>query len=205
MNISVVIPTYGGQEWADLALSRALPSADGQGAYDMVVVHQPEGTIASARNAGAERAAGDWLCFLDADDELGRGYIAAIQRAHQRHQDYRVLFTPIWQKVEEDGRRQPPRFLPEVNLATGNWMVIGTVISRALFNEVGGFREWPHGLEDFDLWSRVWRAGCQIVKVPRAVYIAHWNENSKHHQGQRDRDNYLAAYQRVLDSHKVTA
>lgn len=196
-----MIATYGGREWADLAYQRAVPSAEANDPYSVCVVHEPEGTIASARNLGAQDASGDWLCFLDADDELDPLYIRAMQQANRIKPGDRNLYTPKVSYVRR-GRRERPRFWPTVPLESGNWMVIGTVVHRSLFDEVGGFREWPHGLEDWDLWSRIWRAGCQIVKVQRAVYVAHWNDNSKHHQLMRDRARHLAAYNEVARSHQ---
>ncbi len=40
------------------------------------MLHEDDATIAEVRNKNTVDATGDWLCFLDADDELG-----AIARA----------------------------------------------------------------------------------------------------------------------------
>ena len=32
--------------------------------------HYPDGNVSTFRNEVAKQATGDWLCFLDADDEL---------------------------------------------------------------------------------------------------------------------------------------
>ena len=59
-----------------------------------------------------------------------------------------------------------------------NECVIGTVVPRRLFLEVGGFRELP-SLEDYDLWLRCCKAGARIVHVPQAVYRAHVRPGSR--------------------------
>jgi GT2 family glycosyltransferase len=104
------------------------------------------------------------------------------------------LFTPAVQSIRK-GRPGRPFFFAECSLETGNWLVIGTMISKTLFTEIGGFREHPHGLEDFNLWARAVRAGAKIVKVPDAVYRAHWNAKSKHHVLARNRPAYMVAYE----------
>ena len=106
MNVSICIATFGDERWRDLAMSRAYPSALEQDAPEIIVVHQPVGTLASARNAAAAQAHGDWLCFLDADDELASGYLDAMMAASvsalsDRYEDF--LFAPSCQFV--NGRR----------------------------------------------------------------------------------------------------
>ena len=51
--------------------------------------------------------------------------------------------------------------------------MVGTLVSRDLFLEVGGFEDYPHGFEDWSLWAKCWKAGAKIIQVRRAVYIAH--------------------------------
>lgn len=181
MNLSILIASYGGREWADLARGRALPTAEAQGC-EVLIGHQSDGTCATSRNGLAERATGAWLCFLDADDELAPGFMGAMQRALEREEtppSPSLLLTPAVAYVRK-GKASNPIFHKEIDLRHANWLIIGTLIERDLFFTIGGFREWPHGLEDWDLWTRAWKHGVKIVKVRQAVYRAHWNQHSKH-------------------------
>ena len=149
--------------------------------------HEPEGTIASCRNALAERATGEWLCFLDADDELGPGYLEAMRRKrHEQLGEGYFLLTPAVVNVRKRNVTGP-FFHPEIDLAQANWLVIGTLIQRELFQQVGGFQDYPHGLEDWALWSSAYKAGAQVVRVPDAHYRWHPNRTSKHQMLMRSR------------------
>lgn len=169
MNVSILICTYGHDAWRDAAWGIAYRSAFDQNARQVNVIHQPDGTLARARNEAALRATSDYLCFLDADDELAPGYLDAIEQAHHDAPGW-ALYAPAVQYVHPDGATDPA--IPNA----GRWpdmneCVIGTVLRRDLFNEVGGFRELP-SLEDYDLWLRCVKAGATIVHVPDAIYRA---------------------------------
>jgi glycosyltransferase involved in cell wall biosynthesis len=193
--ISILISTYGTRDWAEQG-SSAFQAAAAHGT-EVIHRHQDEGTIATSRNASAESATRDWLCFLDADDQLDEHFIPWMEKLISRHPDeWKRLYTPAIVQVRGRSRRGP-FFYPECSLETGNWLIIGTVISKRLFTEIGGFREHPHGLEDWNLWRRAIRAGAEIIKVKRAVYIAHYNHHSKHHQIRRNHREYVAAYERA--------
>lgn len=192
--ISVIVATYGEQHWEQLARDRALPSVGDTRIFKNIICwHEPDGTRATSLNNGAKYSTGDWLIFLDADDELAPGYVGAMRRALEQNPDGRVLFTPAVQQVRK-GNPSAPFFFPECDLTTGNWLVIGTMINREFFLSLGGFRDHPHGLEDFNLWARAVRAGATIVKVPDAIYRAHYNPRSKHHVLARNRREYMKAY-----------
>jgi glycosyltransferase involved in cell wall biosynthesis len=188
VNVSVLIATYGDPLWETLARSRALPSAQAQPPFEILVRHEPDGTVTSSRNTLAEMARGDWLCFLDADDELALGYLGAMRRALEQKKTAegagrQLLLTPAVTYVREGRPRRVRRgrFQPQRDLRDHNWLVIGTLISRRFFHEIGAFdvRD-PHGLEDWGLWSRADAAGAEVVKVPGAVYVAHARRVSSH-------------------------
>ena len=201
MNVSIVISTYGDDEWKDLAMERAYPSALNQDAHEIIVGHDDNATIAQVRNALAEKATGDWLCFLDADDELGERFVPSMRRVYEQRRGGKrtppPLLTPAIQYVQPSGKRQLPRFWPIGDIRTDNFLIVGTLVSTELFMGVGGFSDYPHGFEDWSLWAKCWKAGAEIIQVRRATYIAHINPNSKHRQGFRDRKWQVSMHKQV--------
>lgn len=195
--VSVIIATYGADEWCVMAEERAMPSVAEED--QLVMWHDQFGGRASSLNTAAERATSDWLIFLDADDEFAPGYVGAMRRALEQNPPPRsVLFTPAVQHIRK-GRPGAPSFMdrPGLTLREDNWCVIGTMISRAMFDRVGGFDEYPHGFEDWALWSKCYRIGAEIVKVPGAVYRYWHNPQSAHKRGWRDRKTQVATHLRV--------
>lgn len=183
MKVSVLIATYGDEAWIRMAQERAFPSACEQGAHEVKMHHDPQATIAEVRNVMGYNASGDWLCFLDADDELGSGYLEAMKRALEQERGTEgsdpLLLTPAVSYVHK-GRPRPPMFHPSGDLLTNNFIVVGTLVQRDLFIKVGGFGNYPHGFEDWSLWAKCAKMGARVKRVKRAIYFAHVNPQSKH-------------------------
>lgn len=179
MSVSVIIACHGDIAWANLAWSRAYPSAFSQSS-ECLVVYEREGSVATARNKGAMEATGEWLVFLDADDELEVGYIDALQAALAVDPDPHQLLAPRVSYVESGYKQTPKYWHHGVNdIREGNWMVIGTAVHRDTFDRAGGFREWPV-YEDWDLWIRCHlQADARPVRVPEMVYVAHVGQHSR--------------------------
>ena len=210
MNVSILLATFGHSRWRDLAHEHALPSCYDQDPWQVITLHQEHGTLAQARNSAAEMATGDWLCFLDADDRLGVGYIDAMRLACDNHrdddamhgrfdQDY--LLVPAMQFViphtgECVGTPEIPAWgqpLIEVNCAC-----IGTLVPTSLFREVGGFREHPL-YEDWDLWLRCVKAGAALIPVRDAVYCARGGPGGRNLPSELDRHH---AYWTIRNEHQ---
>lgn len=195
--ISVVITTYGEPHWHELANERALPSVQPQlDQKDQVVVHhEPSLQIGPARNAAARKARQPWLIFLDADDELEPGYLDHMRNAIGSSKELK-LFQPSVRYTRK-GRSMEPILIPNTDLRHDNFLVIGTMLPRKLFNEVGGFNDYPHGFEDWSLWAKCWKAGATIQHVPEAIYCAHINPHSKHKTLWRNRREQVALHLRI--------
>lgn len=208
MTVSVIVATYGDPKWHELAKERAIPSIMQPGVTEFFYYHFNDGGIAAARNVNAKAATGEWLLFVDADDEIAPGYIGAMTAAVEREANAtRLLFTPAVQVIRSGRTPGPPTFFRQVPLRDANWLVVGTLIHRDLFWEVGGFPDYPHGLEDWALWSKCARVGATVVKVPGAVYRYHANPDSEHRKLWRQKGRQRDIHRRVaaeLDEWEAT-
>jgi glycosyltransferase involved in cell wall biosynthesis len=139
---------------------------------------------AYARNVGARLAIGDAFCFVDADDEVAPGYLAAMARALTEHEFVTAAFDSDtlndgWvrgtrQAFQTDGVLNAFGFLP---YAGGG----GLGIRRDVFERTGGFDEdyWRSG-QDIDFCWRVQLAtGVTLVFVPDATVRIAWRATLK--------------------------
>lgn len=165
MDVTVCIGTYGDNSWRNLAQDRAAESAQAP----LIHVHATD--LCTARNQAAEEASSEWLCFLDADDELAPGYFDAMEQGSADLRGPAVKYIV-------NGMARPPKLWPEMDLTQGNYLVIGTLIRKDMFDRVGGFRDYPL-YEDWDLWLRCHLAGASIELIPDAIYVAHARKDSR--------------------------
>lgn len=183
-DVTVIIPIYGDIDyWTPLAV-RAQHSAWHQSVEPTAVVISVADTLAEARNKAAAIARTEWLCFLDADDELGPGYIEAMLAGTGD------LRQPSTLGVVDGVEDSAPVLIPSKPLLDGNYIVIGAFVRREIFESAGGFTELP-AYEDWDLWIRCWLDGAVITTCPEAVYRIHVRPGSRN---QLDRDAALRAY-----------
>lgn len=176
MDVTVCIGTFGNHSWVDLADERAIPSVP----PGIPVSHVHADTLHDARNAALAQVETEWVCHLDADDELEAGY---FDRMDQGTADLRA---PSVRYVNP--RRHPGPYVPKVAghdhdctaacLTEGNWLVVGSLVRTELVREVGGWRDFSWS-EDWDLWLRCHLAGASIEAIPDAVYRAHVRHDSR--------------------------
>jgi glycosyltransferase involved in cell wall biosynthesis len=141
-----------------------------------VIWRQSNGHISAASNSALTLARGDWIALLDHDDELHPAALASIVDAFQRYPKWQLVYTDE-DKIDADGQRYDPYFKPHWNpdlLRGQNCISHLGVYSRALVNEVGGFREGLEGSQDWDLALRCSErlTSEQIGHVPIVLY--HW-------------------------------
>lgn len=180
MDVTVCICTYGDyNKWKPL-VDRAEASV--YNAKVVMKIHRNEGTLASVRNLALKLTFTEYVCFLDADDELTPDYFERIEEAGEA--DIRAPAVSYYTSGVGNLPHVPyvrTPYGPRQDgpaLEYGNWIVIGAVARTKLLKDVGGFREWPM-YEDWDLWLRCWQHGCSVIPVTNALYVAHVNEGSR--------------------------
>jgi|GEM_PF-253204 len=149
---------------------------DGYAAADsrILVRHRAEnGHIAVASNDALAVATGEFVAFMDHDDELAPFALAALALA-ARGAD--IIYTDE-DKIDGSGRHYDPHCKPGWNpelLLGQNYMSHLTAIRRTLVSDVGGLRPGFEGAQDHDLLLRATEATSpeRIRHVPVVAY--HW-------------------------------
>ncbi len=125
------------------------------------IIEQRNSGVSAARNAGVKVAAGEWLAFLDSDDEWLPDKIEKQMTAASDNPDYKLIHCDeIWirngvrvnamDKHEKFGGFIFDKCLPRCVISPS-----ATIIQRDLFDEIGLFDETMPACEDYDLWLRI--------------------------------------------------
>ncbi len=201
MDVTVAIGTFGDAHWPRLAAERAVPSAEALG---VPVVHHHADTLHEARNGALEQVTTEWVCHLDADDELEPGYFDAMAAGTADVRAPSVRYVRL-------GRLREPG-MPAVAghthqcvaecLVEGNWLVVGSLVRADMVRSVGGWRDFDWS-EDWDLWLRCHLAGATFEAIPEAVYRAHVRPDSRNRGASREKR--LAAHRAIAAANGLAA
>lgn len=222
--VSVIIPVYNGRDLVNRAIDSVLDqtygaveavvvndgSTDGtaevldrRAAEDarVRVVHQDNGGLSAARNAGIASARGAYINFLDADDWLLEHKLRLQVDVLQAAPEVDLVYSDFLRVRDSDGvvfgepRREPPRPIAEV-LVYRNWLApMVPLLRRSLVERVGGFDATFRAAEDWDYWYRCAQAG-------RLAYVAGVVAMYRMHGGQMHRDRTRMTDARRRFAHK---
>lgn len=132
--------------------------ADAAGA-DVVISHR--GTPGGARNVGAASGTAGWIAFLDADDLWRPGWLEAVATVVARSPEVGLCYGTVetadatGQPIRAPEPRRPSGDLYQRLLDDSFITTSAVVVRRSVFEQVGGFDERYHEVEDYDLWLRL--------------------------------------------------
>ena len=140
------------------------------------IFRDSNGHIAEATNSAAALATGEFIGFLDHDDELREHALLMMVRELTIHRNADLLYSDE-DKITEEGVRHCPHFKTDWNpelLLCQNYVCHFTVVRRSLFVKLGGIRKGFDGAQDWDFVLRASEATTpeKIRHIPHVLY--HW-------------------------------
>jgi GT2 family glycosyltransferase len=167
-----------------------------------ITFRQKNGHISAATNSAAELATGDFLVFMDQDDELTPDALAEIALYLDKHPDSDVIYSDD-DKNDTMGNRFAPQFKPDWSpelLLSYMYMSHIFSVRKELYWEVGGTRLGYEGSQDYDLALRVTEKARHVGHIPRILY--HWRvlEGSTASSGNEKNYSFEAGIKAVQDA-----
>jgi len=148
-------------------------------------VEKPNGGSASARNLGMEHAAGRYLFFLDADDELATDPVPFLRRASEASA---LVFSAEFRRHGEPFGRHVPRRVDRTNhldaLTAANPFVLSSIAVRRDHVDFP-FDERFLSREDWLFWmknGRVFDRVADHTDVTAAIIHAHGANKSANYE-----------------------
>ena len=221
--VSVIIPTYNSANFlpeavASLRAQRHAPLEiivvdDGSTDNTARVVrelggglrytYQPNGGPAAARNTGLALARGPVLGFLDADDLLAEGALAALLAPLLHDPAVEVVHGQTQVLVLRAGARVgPPRFEPFAYPFHGAFLP-SLLVRRTAFEKVGLLDTTFTQSEDVDWFLRVREHGLEVALVERVVLYYRKHQTNITRKFGPHPGGMLRAFKRSLDRRRA--
>jgi GT2 family glycosyltransferase len=141
-----------------------------------ILRRERNGHISRASNDGVAMASGEFVTFLDHDDELAPEALAQVVHALNQDRELDLIYTDE-DKIDAEGRRFDPNLKPDWSperLLAQNYVCHLCVYRTEVVRAVGGLRDGYEGSQDHDLVLRVSArlSPERIRHLPFVLY--HW-------------------------------
>lgn len=129
--------------------------------------------IAGATDHGISMTRGDYVLFLDHDDQLAADALAEVALEIERSGADFIYTDEDY--IDAGGRRGNPHFKPDFSpdlLLSHNYITHLVAVKRDLLERIGGLRSDFDGAQDYDFVLRATEQAQRIGHIPRVLY--HW-------------------------------
>lgn len=141
-----------------------------------VISRKENGHISKATNDALSIASGEYIAFMDQDDELAPIALQRIVATINEKPELSLIYSDE-DKMDENGKRYEPNFKPDWSpdlLMGTNYISHLSVYKKSLIDKVNGLRAGYEGAQDYDLVLRATEIITvdEIHHIPEVLY--HW-------------------------------
>lgn len=232
MKFSVVIPLYNKEHYIEATIQSVLNQTctdfevlvvdDGSRDNSLAlarkfeservrIIPQENQGVSVARNTGILNAQGEFICFLDADDEWRPDYLATIDDLTVKYPESAIFVTAYVVNMGNGKINYSTRLEPETGCLPSYWLTLAkgydfvwtsaTTMRRDTLMEAGLFKPGEKIGQDLDMWARVARIN------PRVAYSNHicvnYNRAAEANARTRVRVAWAGAFIRDLEEELV--
>ena len=160
-----------------------------------LTVRDKNGHISEATNSAIDLVTGEFIAFLDHDDELTKDALFHITESLNKRPSAKILYSDE-DKIDLEGRRSCPHMKPDWNpdlLLSQNYISHLCVIKSEWVREVGCLRTGVEGSQDHDLLLRCISniKDTEIIHVQKILY--HWRITETSTAFSNESKNYTSA------------
>ena len=232
MKFSVVIPLYNKEHYIEATIQSVLKQTcqdfevlvvdDGSRDNSLAlarkfeservrIIPQENQGVSVARNTGILNAQGEFICFLDADDEWRPDYLATIDELTVKYPESAIFVTAYAVNMGNGKINYSTRLEPETGCLPSYWLTLAkgydfvwtsaTTMRRDTLMDAGLFKPGEKIGQDLDMWARVARIN------PRVAYSNHicvnYNRAAEANARTRVRVAWAGAFIRDLEEELV--
>ncbi len=164
------------------------------------LIEIPNSGPSFARNTGIQKAQGQLILPLDADDALAPTYIEEAVQVFRNNDDAGIVYCDAEFFGDQTGKWElPPYNFPDILL--DNYIFASAVFRKDDWSRVGGYNvNMKHGWEDHDFWLSIVELKRTIIRIPKTLF--RYRKVAESRTKKFSRDQKIEMYGNLLNNHR---
>jgi len=195
-NVELIIIDDGSD---DVATQRVTKKLEEEGHR---IIHTNHVGPSAARNIGIDKAKGELILPLDADDKIDATYIEKAVAVFEQDETVGAVYCYADLFGERSGRWELPDYSFEAMLLD-NVVFVTTVFRKSDWKGVGGFSEkMKYGMEDYDFFLSLLSKNKKFIQIPEILFHYRIKPTSRTTKFQNYCERMKLTYRQIFDNHK---